>query len=121
MINVKELICSILNDSRLTSIVEDILDAYPNSIEVFPTVIFLDTNQSDTEFADNKAWADICDVTVHIFTKAIENYPTTSQIGMVVDEIMKENYFTTTSNMEVADPIDDVRHRVINFRKILLF
>lgn len=119
MKNLKKVAFEILNDPRLTEIVEDVLDAYPNGIENFPTVIFQDTNQTDIEFADNFPIASNCEVTVHIFTKAIENYPTTSEIADVIYDIMRENYFTCSSNSEVPAEGDDIRHRVLVFRNNL--
>lgn len=116
MINAKEIIYNILNDERLTSQVEDVFDAYPTSIENFPCVIFLDAGQNDIEFADNQPLAVNVEVEIHIFTKALDGYLTTSQIGIIIDEIMKENYFICNSNMEVPDIDDNVRHRIMVFR-----
>lgn len=116
MKNLKQIIYGILNDERISSIVEDIFDAYPNAIEKFPCVIFIDAGQTDIEFADNKPLAVNADVEVHIYTKALEGYSTTSEIGIIVDEIMKENFFVCNSNIEVPDVQDDVRHRVMVFR-----
>lgn len=116
MINAKKIIYNILNDERLTSQVKDIFDAYPTTVENFPCVIFLDAGQNDIEFADNKPLAVNVDIEVHIFTKALDGYLTTSQIGITVDDIMKENYFICNSNMEVPDVDDNVRHRVMVFR-----
>jgi len=119
MKNLKEIAFGILNDSRLTDIVEDVLDAYPNLIKNFPTVIFQDTNQRDIEFADNNPMASSGEVTIHIFTKAIEGYATTSEIAEVVYGLMKENYFSCSSNSEIPAESDDVRHRVMVFRNNL--
>lgn len=117
MINAKVIYNTILHDTRLTSIVEKVLDAYPNSITKFPCVIFLDDNQNDTEFADNEPLADNLSVQVHIFTKALSGYKTTTEIGLVVNTLMKENYFACTSNREVPDSVDNVRHRVMYFTR----
>lgn len=117
MINAKAKYYSILNDERLTSIVEKVLDAYPNTITKFPCVIFLDDNQNDTEFADNEPLADNLSLQVHIFTKALSGYKTTTEIGLVVNTLMKENYFACTSNREVPDSDDKVRHRVMYFTR----
>lgn len=119
MKNLKEIAFGILNDSRLTDNVEDVLDAYPDLIENFPTVIFQDTNQRDIEFADNNPLASNCEMTIHIFTKAIEGYSTTSEIAGIIYELMKENYFICSSNSEIPAEGDDVRHRVMVFRNNL--
>ena len=116
MINAKETIYNILSDERLTSQVTDIFDAYPTTIENFPCIIFIDSGQTDIEFADNQPLGVEVEITIHIFTKTLDGYLTTSQIGIIVDEIMKENYFICNSNMEVPDVDDNVRHRIMVFR-----
>lgn len=120
MINAKALYYSLLNDERLTDIVSDIFDAYPETVETFPCVIYLEENQSDIEFADNKPMGDSLSFEVHIFTKALDGFPTTSEIGLIVAEIMMDNYFVCRGNREVADVVDNVRHRVMTFGKFLL-
>lgn len=122
MINLKTLIHNILNDSRITSLIseDNILDVYPNEVETYPCIIFLDSNQNDIEFADNKPLGDNCSVEIHIFTKALEGYSTTSEIGIVISEVFKDEFFACVGNTEVADPDPDVRHRVMNFRKGIL-
>lgn len=120
MINAKELYYSILNDERLTSLVEDIFDSYPETIETFPCVVFQEENQSDIEFADNQPIGDDISVQIHIFTKAIASYPTTSEIGLVINTLMHEYYFSCRTNREVPDVEDNIRHRVMTFGKALL-
>ena len=122
MINAKSLYYSILQDERLTELVgeDNILDAYPETVETFPCVIFLEENQLDREFADNQPLADELSLTVHIFTKVLDGYPTSSEIGLVVATIMRENFFVATQNREMSDVSDNVRHRVMAFRKVLL-
>lgn len=122
MINTKKIYNELLNDVRILQLVNDenIFDAYPETVESFPCVIFLDENQRDSEFADNFPMASDCSVTIHIFTKAENNYPTTSEIGIVIGEVFKENYFTCDSNNELSDVQKDVRHRVMSFRKQML-
>lgn len=115
MINAKLLYNTILNDARITAVAPIVLDAYPDSIEKFPCVIFLDDSQRDKEFADNFPTADSIGVQIHIFTKALASYKTTTEIGLVVAEVMKENYFVCTSNTEAPDIDDKVRHRVMYF------
>lgn len=117
MINAKKLYNTILNDSRITDIVKDVLDAYPETVEKFPCVIFLDDNQTDIEFADNLPLGDSIAVQIHIFTKALSGYATTSAIGLVVAEVMKEQFFTCRNNREVQDVADNVRHRVMYFTR----
>ena len=117
MINAKLLYNTILNDARITAVAPVVLDAYPNSITKFPCVIFLDDSQADKEFADNHPLANSIGVQIHIFTKALSDYKTTTEIGLIVAEVMKENYFVCTSNSEVPDIDDNIRHRVMYFRR----
>ena len=122
MINTKALYYSLLNDERITALVgnDNIFDAYPNTVETFPCIIYLDENQNDVEFADNQPLANDITVQIHIFTKALENYYTTFEIGSVVARVMAENFFACTQNGESPDPDADVRHRVMTFRKVVL-
>ena len=117
MINAKKLYHTILNVSTITDIVPTILDSYPNEITTFPCIIFEESDQNDTEFADNLPLANNCSFRVHIFTKALKKYKTTSEIGLVVANVLKNEYFSCTGNREVADPEDNVRHRVMDFRR----
>lgn len=117
MINAKKFYKTILSDQRITAVASTVLDAYPDAIETFPCIIFLDDNQMDKEFADNLPLADNIRVQIHIFTKALKGYNTTSEIGMVVADVMKENWFVCTSNTETPDVDDKVRHRVMYFTR----
>lgn len=122
MINSKIICNNLLSDSRITQLIDEdnILDTYPNEVEIFPCIIYLDGNQNDTEFADNLPTATSFSVDIHIFTKAVEGFPTTSQIGIIVGDVFKENFFTCVGNIEVADDNQEVRHRVMSFRKEIL-
>ena len=117
MINAKKLYKTILSDSRIQAITNNVFDAYPETVEKFPCIIYLDDNQTDIEFADNLPTCDSLSVQIHIFTKALKNYATTSAIGITVAEVMKENYFTCRNNREVQDINDNVRHRVMYFTR----
>lgn len=119
MINVKKIYNEILSDERLLNVIseDNIFDCYPNEVETFPCVIYMEGVQMDIEFADNLPTANSCNVDIHIFTKALENYPTTSEIGIIIGEIFKEKYFTCTSNLETYDENPEVRHRIMSFRK----
>ena len=117
MINAKEKYNTLLNDERIKAVVKTILDAYPSKVTVFPCLIFLDAGQKDEEFADNLPTVDGLSVEIHIFTKAVGTYKTTSEIGIVVADVMKENYFACTDNREVPDVEDNIRHRVMYFTR----
>lgn len=117
MINAKKFYKTVLSDQRITSIVPTVLDAFPDAVETFPCIIFSDDNQMDKEFADNLPLADNIRVQVHIYTKALKGYKTTSEIGMVIADVMKENWFVCTGNTETPDVEDKVRHRVMYFTR----
>lgn len=121
MINAKIIYNNLLNDSRLLTLVDDdnISDVYPDEVVMFPTVIFQDSEQTDTEFCDNLPIANNCNVSIHIFTKSLDGYPTTSEIGIIIGQIFKENFFVCNGNREL-DESDNVKHRVMNFRKEIL-
>lgn len=121
MKNLNEIVYGILsgNETIAGYVGENILDAYPNMVENFPCIIFLDANQSDVEFADNKPLADAAEVEIHIFTKALDGFPTATEIGEAVYVAMNENYFVLTGGRGLSDPDPDVRHRIMNFRNII--
>lgn len=122
MTNAKRIYNELLNDERLLELIDEdsIFDTYPNGVTVFPCVIFLDQNQREIEYADNFSTTDLLEVQIHIFTKAIENYPTTTEIGKIVNDIFKGDYWISSNNGEVPDTQDNIKHRVMNFSKKIL-
>lgn len=116
MVNVKSKAYDIFSDERITSLVEDVFEGYPETVEVFPCVCFLDSGQEDLEYADNHNLSTVYRVEVHIFTKALDGYLTTFDIGSVIETVMKENDFIPTMNVETPDADDSVRHRVMEFK-----
>lgn len=123
MINTKIIYSQLFDDERITALVpeENIFNAYPETIETFPALIFVDENQNDIEYADNKSLATSCSVLVHIYSKKLDGYPTTSEIGIKVAEVMNENWWNCSSNGETAEPANDVEHRVMRFGKSILY
>ena len=117
MINAKKLYKTVLSDARIQAITKNVFDAYPETVENFPCIIYLDDNQNDIEFADNMPLANAISVQIHIFTKALKNYATTSTIGITIAEVMKENFFVCRNNREVQDVADNIRHRVMYFTR----
>lgn len=122
MINAKALYNVLLNDPSIVEVVgeDKILNAYPDSVENFPCIIYLDENQADIEYADNFALGTECNVTVHIFTKKLVGYPTSTEIAIAVSNVMNENYWHCSMNSEVSDSVQDVEHRVMKFNKSIL-
>lgn len=120
MINAKKIYNTLLNDSRITALVDDdnILSAWPGEeIETFPCIIFMDNNQNDSEYNDNKAAANDCSVQIHIFTKKLDGYTSASDIGIAIAEVFNEDLWHCSQNGEVADPDPDAEHRVMGFNK----
>jgi len=120
MINAKELYNSLLTDSRITELVDEdnILSSWPDEeIETFPCIIFLDDNQSDDEYNDNRPSASGCSVQIHIFSKKLDEYITTSEIAIKIAEVMNEDLWSCLQNGEVSDPDPNCEHRVMRFNK----
>lgn len=119
MINTKVIYNTLLNDTRITELVDEdnILSSWPNEVETFPCIIFLDENQSDDEYYENMPGASRCSIQVHIFTKKIGNYITTSEIGVIIAKVMNEDLWNCSQNGEVSDPDPDCEHRVMVFNK----
>jgi len=119
MINTKEIYMNLLSDEKITVVVseDNILNAYPASIENFPCIVFIDENQSDEQYADNFPTTNRCDVTIHIFSKKLDEYVTTSEISVIIAKVMNDNLWHCSMNKEITDPNPDVEHRVMDFSK----
>ena len=122
MVNVKKYVFTQLSGSTaLQTLIGSgqVVDMYPNEVTVFPLVVYIDSNQSDNEYADNKPETSRASVTVHVFTKTLTGFPTTTSIGIIIADIFKNLLWHCVSNSEVPDPIDSVRHRVMIFSRDL--
>ena len=119
MINAKKLYKNIFSDERITSVIpeENILNAYPDEVEIFPCIIYLDENQSDGEYSDNKSGASGCSLTVHIFSKKITGYVSTADVAVVIANVLNEKLWNCSQNREFGDPDPDTEHRVMMFNK----
>lgn len=119
MINAKEIYSTLLSNEKIVALVseDNIFNSYPGEVEIFPCIAFVDDNQSDGEYADNKHMADNCSVEIHIFTKKLENYVTSSEIGVIIAEVMNDDLWHCSMNREIGDPKPDVEHRVMRFSK----
>ena len=119
MINAKKLYSEIFSDERITALIpeENVLNAYPNEVEIFPCIIYLDDNQSDGEYSDNKSGASGCSVMVHIFSKKLPGYVTTAEVSLVIAEVLNEKLWHCSQNREIGDPDPDTEHRVMVFSK----
>ena len=119
MINTKEIYNTLLNDQRITELVSDenIFNAWPDKFETFPCIVFMDENQSDDEYYENMPGASRCSVQIHIFSKKIDGYVTTSEIGVIIAKVMNEDLWNCSQNGEVSNTDPDVEHRVMVFNK----
>lgn len=121
MTNVKKIVNDILNGSRLAEHNIEYVCGYPNSIEVFPLVCWLEDGQNELDFNDNKASYNGCEIEIHIFTKKLADYKTSNEIAFIVDEAMKASDWVCFNNREIGDPDNEVEHRILNYRKEFLF
>jgi hypothetical protein len=96
---------------------DNVTDIWPEVINTFPMVIYIDDNQSDMEYSDNRPMMSRQRFVVHIFTKL--DGPTTSTIGAEVYRIFSGLFFNCGSNGEVPDETEGVRHRVMRFSREL--
>lgn len=122
MFNIKKYVFTQLSGSTaLQTLIGSgqVVDMYPNEVNTFPLVVYLESNQSDNEYADNKPETSRASVIVHIFTKSLKGFPTTTAIGIVIGDIFKNLLWHCVSNGETPDPNDSVRHRVMIFSRDL--
>ena len=119
MINAKKLYAEIFSDERITALIpeDNILNAYPDEIENFPCLVFLDENQSNTEYYENKPGGSYCNLMVHIFSKKISGYVSTAEVAIVIANVLNEKLWNCSQNREVTDPDPDTEHRVMAFEK----
>lgn len=121
MVNAKVMYNRLLGDGSLIELLsgDKVFSSWPN-LEAdgdYPCVVFLDENQSDAAYSDNRPHAARCSVQVHIFTKKLDGFATSSEIGTVVAGIMGGDDWSCPKNGEVPDPQPDVEHRVMKFIK----
>lgn len=119
MINAKKLYNQILSDERITALIpaENIFNSYPNKVEIFPCIIFMDDNQSDTEYNENKPGASYCTPTIHIFSKKLDGYVSTAEVAVTIANVFNEKLWNCSQNREVADPDPNAEHRIMVFEK----
>ena len=118
--NLKKYYMSLLsNNSALTTILGNgkILSAYPQKVTVFPSVIFEDSNSSDTAFSDNLPEGTSAQVRIHIFSKTIKGYPKAEDISEIIREIFRTDFWAMTNNQEAPDVDDNTKHRIMDFRR----
>jgi len=120
MINAEEMYSSLFSDERITALVpeDSIFSGYPDTSENFPCIGYIDDNQSDDEYNDNKPGASDCSVEVHIFSKKLDSYTSTADIALVISEVMTEKLWHCSQNRGgLSDPDPNTEHRVLRFQK----
>ena len=96
---------------------DKIVASYPNEVTTFPLVIYEDINSSDVAFSDNLPEGTSATVRIHIFSKTIKGYPKAEEIADVVRSIFRNDYWTMTGNNETPDVEDNIKHRVLDFKR----
>ena len=119
MINTKKVYNTLLNNENITNLVpeDSIFNSWPSEFENFPCIVFVDEAQSDSEYYDNKPGASTCSVMIHIFTKRLDGYVTSSEVAIAISGVMNDDFWHCSQSGEVADPDPDVEHRVMVFNK----
>ncbi|MBO7735078.1 MAG: DUF3168 domain-containing protein [Methanobrevibacter sp.] len=118
--NLKKYYMSLLsNNSALTELLGDgkILSAYPQKVTVFPSVIFEDNDSSDIEFSDNLPNGTAAQVRIHVFSKTLKGYPKAETIAELIRSIFRANYWAMTNNTETPDVEDNIKHRILDFKR----
>ena len=118
--NLKKYYMSLLSaSSELETLIgkNKIVSAYPQEVKNFPLVIFEDVNSSDVAFSDNLPEGTSAQVRIHIFSKTIKNYPKAEAIADVVRNIFRNDFWTMTSNQETPDVEDNIKHRILDFKR----
>lgn len=94
-----------------------IVSAYPQEVKNFPLVVFEDVNSSDVAFSDNLPEGTSAQVRIHIFSKTIKGYPKAETIADVVRSIFRNDFWSMTGNNESPDVEDNIKHRILDFRR----
>lgn len=118
--NLKKYYMSLLSgSSELIALIGEnkIVSAYPQEVTKFPLVIFEDVNSQDVAFSDNLPEGTGAQVRIHIFSKTIKGCPKVEEIAEVVRNIFRSDYWSMTANIETPDVEDNIKHRVMDFKR----
>ena len=96
-----------------------ILDYDPEEKTLFPLVIFLKADESDTLFSDNMPGASDIVFNVEVYTKADAAMATTTAIGTAVVNVMQPLLFSCRSR-DLPDPNQLIRHLHMEFRRAVV-
>ena len=118
--NLKKYYMTLLSaSSELIALIGEkhIVSAYPQEVKTFPLVAFEDTNSSDVAFSDNLPEGTSATVRIHIFCKTIKGYPKAEEIADVIRSIFRADYWAMLSNNETPDVDDNIKHRILDFKR----
>lgn len=118
--NLKKYYKSLLSgSSELIALIGEnkITATYPQDEKKFPIVAFEDMSSADVAFSDNKPEGTSAQVRIHVFSKTESGYPKAEEIAEVVRSIFREDYWAMTNNTETPDVSDNIKHRVLDFRR----
>jgi hypothetical protein len=118
--NLKKYYKSLLSgSSELIALIGEnkITSTYPQDVKNFPLVAFEDMNSADVAFSDNKPEGTSAQVRIHVFSKTESGYPKAEEIAEVIRSIFREDYWAMTNNTETPDVSDNIKHRVLDFRR----
>ena len=118
--NIKKYVYSLLTDCE--ELVEalgtgKILASYPQEIKTFPVVIFEDVGSSDVAFNDNLPDGASANVRIHIFSKTLKGYAKCEDIADIIHGLFRADYWAMTLNADTADVEDNIRHRIMDFKR----
>lgn len=114
MINVKSNIRSaLLSNAALILLLggERIYQMAAPRAEEYPRITFFEINNSDSEFADDEAYASDVSVQIDVWNKG-----STSSISSEVDETMKSMGFARTSAPDYYEQDTKVYHKAMRYR-----
>lgn len=118
--NLKKYYKSLLSgSSELIALIgaNKITSTYPQDVKKFPLVAFEDMNSADVAFSDNKPEGTSAQVRIHVFSKTESGYPKAEDIAEVIRLIFREDFWAMTNNTETPDVSDNIKHRVLDFRR----
>lgn len=94
-----------------------VLSAYPDEVTQFPCVIIEEQGQRDEGFSDNLPNAERVNVRLHVFTKTVKDFATTTEVGKILHGIFRSDFWACTYNSEMQDTDESVKHRVMDFTR----
>lgn len=108
MINKKEEIYS-----KLLQVCENTTDTYPQNWEVFPSVQYLEEENTPQEVVDNKETQSYLRYKVDIWSKE-----STSNLAIAINDVFFSMGLLRTTSVDFSEP-NGLKHKVMKFEGIL--